>query len=55
MMLRYSFDLQAEADCIEKAVDTVLEKGYRTADIVGDTGVEPLGCIEMTDKILEEM
>ncbi|HAP79436.1 MAG TPA: 3-isopropylmalate dehydrogenase [Ruminococcus sp.] len=55
MMLRYSFDLQAEADAIEKAVDAVLEKGYRTADLAGDSGVEPLGCIEMTDKILEEI
>ena len=55
MMLRNSFDLQAEADAIEKAVDIVLEKGYRTADLAGDSGVEPLGCIEMTDKILEEI
>lgn len=55
MMLRYSFDLQAEADAIEKAVDIVLEKGYRTADLAGDSGVESLGCIEMTDKILEEI
>lgn len=53
MMLRYSFDLQEEADAIEKAVDTVLENGYRTADLVGDSGIEPLGCIEMTEKILE--
>lgn len=55
MMLRYSFDLQAEADAIEKAVDTVLEKGYRTADLVGDSGIAPLSCTEMTDKILEEI
>ena len=53
MMLRYSFDLLAEADCIEKAVDKVLENGYRTADLVGDSGVTPLSCSEMTDKILE--
>ncbi|MGN0676708.1 MAG: 3-isopropylmalate dehydrogenase [Ruminococcus sp.] len=55
MMLRYSFDLQAEADAIEKAVDSVLEKGYRTADLVGDSGISPLSCTEMTDKILEEI
>ncbi len=53
MMLRYSFDLAEEADCIEKAVDKVLENGYRTADLVGDSGVTPLSCSEMTDKILE--
>ena len=32
-MLRYSFGLGAEADAIEKAVETVLDAGYRTADI----------------------
>ena len=53
MMLRYSFDLSEEADCIEKAVDKVLENGYRTADLVGDSGATPLSCSEMTDKILE--
>ncbi len=55
MMLRYSFDLAEEADCIEKAVDKVLEKGYRTADLCGDSGVTPLTCSEMCDKILEEI
>lgn len=53
MMLRYSFDLQSEADAVEKAVDTVLEKGYRTADLVGDSGIAPLSCTEMTNKISE--
>ncbi len=53
MMLRYSFDLSEEADCIEKAVDKVLEAGFRTADLCGDSGVTPLSCTEMTDKILE--
>lgn len=33
MMLRYSFSLQGEADAIETAVEKVLDKGYRTADI----------------------
>lgn len=55
MMLRYSFDLAKEADCIEKAVDKVLEKGCRTADLCGDSGVSPLSCTEMTEKILEEI
>ncbi len=53
MMLRYSFDLSKEADCIEKAVDAVLEKGYRTADIVGTDSAELLSCTEMTEKIIE--
>lgn len=55
MMLRYSFDLSEEADCIEKAVDKVLEKGYRTADLCGDSGITPFTCTEMCDKILEEI
>lgn len=53
MMLRYSFGLSDEADCIEAAVDSVLNAGYRTADIVGDTDTQPLGCAEITQKILE--
>lgn len=53
MMLRYSFGLSAEADCIEAAVDKVLADGCRTADIAGDSGIAPLGCAEMTAKILD--
>ena len=30
-MLRYSFDLDQEADAIEAAVEKVLEEGYRTS------------------------
>jgi len=36
MMLRYSFDLDAEADAVEAAVKKVLKDGYRTVDIMGD-------------------
>ena len=35
MMLRYSFDMAAEADCIEAAVNQVLNDGIRTADTDG--------------------
>ncbi len=52
MMLRYSFGLAAEADCIEKAVDTVLNEGWRTADILGSSSGTPLGCSAMTEKII---
>ena len=55
MMLRYSFDLSEEADCIEKAVNAVLEEGFRTADIVGNSGADPLSCKEMTAKIIERL
>lgn len=37
MMLRYTFGLSEEADAIEKAVDTFLKEGYRTADIAVGT------------------
>ena len=53
MMLRYSFGLSAEADRIERAVDLVLEAGFRTADIMGDGGGTLLSCSAMTEKILE--
>lgn len=36
MMLRYSFDLDKEADAIEAAVKQVLTEGYRTGDIMSD-------------------
>ena len=55
MMLRYSFDLEEEADCIENAVNQVLEEGFRTADIVGNSGAQPLTCSEMTAKIIERL
>ena len=51
MMLRYAFALENEAQAIENAVNTVLDNGFRTADIAH--GEEALGTVEMTDKILE--
>ena len=53
MMLRYAFGLSAEADAIEQAVDTVLGRGCRTADLVGDSGIRPLSCTEMTAEIVK--
>lgn len=55
MMLRFSFGLAAEADAIEKAVDDVLNAGWRTADLVGSSEVTPLTCTEITEKILEAL
>ncbi len=34
LMLRYSFDLDEEADAIERAVQRTLKEGYRTVDIM---------------------
>ena len=36
MMLRYTFDLDKEADAIEEAVAQVLKDGYRTIDIMSE-------------------
>ncbi|MBR3763384.1 MAG: 3-isopropylmalate dehydrogenase [Clostridia bacterium] len=55
MMLRYAFDMMDEADCIEKAVDKVLEDGVRTADIVGSSGIVPIGCKQMTEEIIKRL
>ena len=46
MMLRYSFDLDKEADAIEMAVKQVLKEGYRTVDIMSE-GCKKVGCKEM--------
>ena len=55
MMLRYAFDMTEEADCIEAAVDKVLEDGVRTADIVGSSGITPIGCKQMTEEIIKRL
>ena len=54
MMLRYSFDMADEAQAIEDAVDKVLEKGYRTADIMSE-GMTLVGCKEMGDLVAAEI
>lgn len=46
MMLRYSFGLETEAQAIEKAVDDVLDQGYRTGDIYSE-GMKRVGTVEM--------
>lgn len=55
MMLRYSFGLSNEADCIETAVNKVLDAGFKTADLLGSVSGEALSCTEMTEKILAEL
>ena len=51
MMLRYSFDMAAEADAIEGAVDAVLKDGFRCGDIM-QPGCKLLGCTEMGAEII---
>ncbi len=54
MMLRFTFDLDREADAIENAVRQVLKDGYRTGDIYSD-GMEKVGCNRMGDLICERI
>lgn len=54
MMLRYSFDLDKEADAIEMAVKSILKKGYRTADIMAES-CEKVGCSRMGDLLADEI
>jgi 3-isopropylmalate dehydrogenase len=52
MMLKYSFDLPAEAALIEQAVERVLADGYRTGDIYREgAGVRRVGTAEMGGKV----
>ena len=50
MMLRYSLDLDQEADAVEAAVQKVLTDGYRTGDIMSEGG-KLVGTAEMGDLI----
>ncbi|MEM8553200.1 MAG: 3-isopropylmalate dehydrogenase [Pseudomonadota bacterium] len=52
MALRYSFDQGAEADRLETAVETVLAQGVRTADLLGEEGVDPVSTSGMGDAVL---
>ena len=54
MMLRYTFDLDKEADAIEKAVKTVLEEGYRTIDIA-KPGEPQVKCDEMGSLVAQRV
>ena len=54
MMLRYSFDMDKEADAIEAAVQQVLTDGYRTGDIYSE-GCKKVGTIQMGDLIADRI
>ncbi|NBH81886.1 3-isopropylmalate dehydrogenase [bacterium C-53] len=54
MMLRFSLDLDKEADDIERAVKETLASGYRTGDILSD-GCQLVGCSEMGSLIAERI
>ncbi len=53
MMLRYSFAMGDAADAIDKAVEAVLNAGYRTGDIYqGSDGEKKVNTREMGDAII---
>ena len=54
MMLKYSFEMSAEADTIEKAVSAFLDKGYRTADIMSE-GMTKVSCTECGAIIVQNL
>jgi 3-isopropylmalate dehydrogenase len=55
MALRYSFDQGEEATRLETAVEAVLAKGIRTADLMMADGDKPASTSEMGDAILAEL
>ena len=54
MMLKYSFDMSEASDLIEGAVERVLAKGFRTADIM-QPGKTRVSCVEMGAAVLKEL
>ena len=54
MMLRFSLNLDKEADAVEAAVQEVLKEGYRTGDIMSD-GCTKVGTVEMGNLIADKI
>lgn len=54
MMLRFTFDLDKEANAMEAAVQQVLKDGYRTGDIMSE-GCTLVGTVQMGDLIAERI
>ncbi len=52
MMLKYSFDLDEEAEAIEAAVNRALDEGLRTADMMAE-GCTLVSCSQMGDAVLK--
>ena len=54
MMLRYSFDLQSQADLVDHAIANILASGMRTADIMQE-GKARVSTSVMSDAIIREL
>ena len=55
MMCKYSLDLPKAANSVETAVSAVLEAGDRTSDIFSDSAQTQVGCVEMSELVLERL
>ena len=54
MALRYSFDMVAEADLVDRAIAATLDRGIRTADIWSE-GTTKVGTTEMAAAVIAEL
>jgi 3-isopropylmalate dehydrogenase len=54
MALRYSFDLDEDADLLEQAVTSALTAGHRTGDIAAP-GEKTLGTRQMGDAVIQQL
>ena len=54
MALRYSFDMVAEADLLDRAIAATLDRGIRTADIWSE-GTTKVGTTEMAAAVIAEL
>ena len=55
MMCKYSLELPEASNSIERAVSSVLDAGYRTSDIFSEAAQTKVGCVEMSELVLERL
>ena len=55
MMCKYSLELPEASNSIERAVSSVLDAGYRTSEIFSDAAQTKVGCVEMSELVLERL
>lgn len=55
LLLRYSLGAEEAAKSIENAVTSVLNAGFRTADILGDCSGSAIQCAEMGDQVVKAL
>ena len=54
MLLRHSFHLEREAECVERAVISALDQGFRTADLAR-AGKTPVTTSAMGHEVIEQL